>query len=244
MHLVIDVGNSRVKIALMLNNEVIKLIIDTSQNLENGLYFLQQHHHIKHTIISSVRDEKDPIIQVLYKILPAALWLNHTTPLPIINTYSSQSTLGNDRLAAVVGAAHLLPQKNVLVIDAGTALTYDLINANGIYLGGNISPGIDMRFKALRTFTQKLPLCHITPRIPFVGTNTKDAVLAGVLNGVLYETEVNMQQFALKYSNLEFIFTGGDADFFANQLKKTIFVNHNLVLIGLNRILHHYATIS
>jgi type III pantothenate kinase len=165
--------------------------------------------------------------------------LTHETPLPIKNLYATPQTLGCDRLAAVVGAAHLYPNQNLLVIDAGTAITYELLSAKGEYLGGNISPGISLRFKALHHYTGKLPLCERADSYAPVGTDTQSAIAAGVLNGVLYEVQANVEQFSLKIPNLIAILTGGDADFFANRLKKPIFVVCDLVLIGLNRILEH-----
>jgi len=129
----------------------------------------------------------------------------------------------------------------VLVVDAGTAITYELVNDCGEYAGGNISLGIDMRFKALHHFTGQLPLCHRAEEYAALGVDTQSAIVAGVLNGVLYEVEVNLEQFTLKIPNLRVIFTGGDAVFFANRLKKPIFVVLDLVMIGLNRILEHYA---
>ncbi|MGL4908995.1 MAG: type III pantothenate kinase [Bacteroidales bacterium] len=241
MNLVVDIGNTGVKIATMDGNDIVELLVDASQTLEKGLAFLRNHQHIQQCIVSSVRNDDDATVCLLRQALPSALWFNTHTSLPIKNAYTSPSTLGPDRLAAAVGASCVFPQENVLIIDAGTALTYDLITADSTYLGGNISLGIDMRFNALHTFTQKLPLCQITSDVPLIGNDTQTAIVAGVLNGVLYEVEANLQQFALKYSNLKFIFTGGNVEFFVNHLKKTIFVNSNLVLIGLNRILNHYA---
>lgn len=239
-NLIIDVGNTAVKLAVADNNAIVDKLVDRSASFSAGRAFLARHSTLP-AIISSVRGGNDAVAALARRLLPKAVKLTHATPLPIRNLYASPETLGNDRLAAAVGASFLFPRRNVLVVDAGTAITYELVSERGEYLGGNISPGIALRFKALHDFTARLPLCEPADSFPSPGGNTREAITAGVLNGVLYEVEANIDQFALKYSNLQAVFTGGDADFLAKRVKRTIFASYDLVLIGLNRILEHYA---
>jgi type III pantothenate kinase len=165
--------------------------------------------------------------------------LDHETLLPIENCYQTKDTLGKDRLAAVVGGNHLYPETDLLIIDAGTAITYDIINRHGQYLGGNISPGLQMRFKALNYFTNQLPLLDPNESIPQFGRNTNEAILVGVQNGLLFEVEKSIELYRNLYPEMKILVTGGDTKFFENKLKSIIFVVSNLVMIGLNRILIH-----
>ena len=144
-------------------------------------------------------------------------------------------------MAAAVGANELFPDRNLLIIDAGTAITYDLVSENNQFIGGNISPGLAMRFKALNHFTGKLPLVDYRDDFELIGRNTIEAVRAGVQNGILFEIAQTIDLFNRNYQKLQIIMTGGDANFFDKKLNYSIFVNFNLTLIGLNRILEHNA---
>jgi type III pantothenate kinase len=165
--------------------------------------------------------------------------LDENTPLPVKNLYKTPGTLGKDRIAAAVGAFDLYPETSLLIIDAGTAITYDIVNASGEFLGGNISPGIEMRFQALHTFTGKLPLVKRQPFDRLFGTTTEEAIVAGVQNGVIFEVDKAIDTFKDFYKNLKVIITGGNAEFFERKLKNSFFVNFNLIALGLNRILEH-----
>ena len=164
--------------------------------------------------------------------------LDENTRLPIENLYKTPETLGQDRIAACVGANFLMPDTNLLVIDAGTAITYDIVNAKNQYVGGNISPGLEMRKNALHNFTQKIPLIEITELVPAFGATTNEAILAGVVNGLIYEIEGYISLTSNVYPKLSVFLTGGDAFYFEKKLKSTIFANENLLLVGLNRILN------
>ncbi len=240
VNLIIDIGNTAVKLAAMEGDTVLDSLVDSSADFEQGSAFVEKYRQLP-CIAASVRHDSHAVWTRVCSLLPHALVLTHDTELPIKNLYATPATLGKDRLAAAVGAAHLYPHQNVLVVDAGTAITYELVSSRGEYLGGNISPGISLRFKSLHQFTGRLPLCHLTEVYADMGTDTPSAIVAGVLNGAVYEVEANVEQFSLKYSNLKVIFTGGDAYFFAKRVKKAIFVAPDLVLIGLNRILEHHA---
>lgn len=144
----------------------------------------------------------------------------HGVPVPIRNGYATPDTLGADRLAAAVGAATLYPGNNVLIVDFGTAITFDFVSAEGEFLGGNISPGAATRFRALHHFTRKLPLCELIDREVFMGRDTVSAIEGGVVNGIVYEVEGYIRDLERKYDGLRIIFTGGDSNFFAKRVKK------------------------
>lgn len=235
--LCIDIGNTFIKAAVFSNGQMLSFQTLQSENLIS----LIEHQQIQNVIISSVSSVPEKIIEILQEKKTPFLLLDHNTSLPITNNYETKETLGKDRLAAVVGANYLHPGSDLLVIDAGTAITYDFIDANGNYLGGNISPGIQMRFKALNHFTSKLPLVEMKDQFQLFGKNTNDAILTGVLQGILCETDGTIAAFKKLYPGLKVLFTGGDAKFFDYKLKNAIFVVSNLVMIGLNRILEYNA---
>lgn len=190
-------------------------------------------------IFSTVIDTDDEVIAYLKSKLAHFVCLDETVPLPITVQYRTPKTLGRDRLAAVVGANFLQPGKDLLVIDAGTAITYELVEASGTFMGGNISPGLTTRFRALNQFTKKLPLVVEQEEIPLIGTDTETAILAGVVNGIVYEMDGYIEMLRLKYPNLLVFLTGGHSFYFERRLKNSIFADINLVLTGLNRILEY-----
>lgn len=200
-----------------------------------------EHEQLNRAILSSVRPADEELLEVLNQQFDQFLELDHTTQLPIENLYATPETLGKDRLAAAVGANELFPNTNLLVIDAGTAITYDLVSEKNQFIGGNISPGMEMRFKALNHFTGKLPLISPMDHFNAIGKTTEEAIRAGVQNGIIYEIEQNIAFFNRNYQNLQIIMTGGDSNFFDKKLNYAIFVHFNLTLIGLNRILEYNA---
>ena len=149
---------------------------------------------------------------------------------------------GRDRLAAAVGAATLYPGRNTLIVDVGTAVTLDVVSAEGVFLGGCISPGVAMRFRALHDYTAALPLCRAAEATGLVGRTTGEAIRFGVMNSLRFEIEGYIARMEAQFEDLCVIFTGGDAKFFAKRIKNTIFANCNLVFCGLNRILEYNAS--
>lgn len=189
-----------------------------------------------HVMLSSVKKGVNRLVKELTKFVPVEL-LSHKTPLPFKNNYKTPESLGMDRLAAVAGAYFNYPRQNCLVIDAGTCITYDFIDASGQYHGGGISPGLHMKLKALKKFTSKLPLIAFRPDVELIGKNTKESILSGVVNGTLAEIEGVINRYQQFYNDLIIIICGGDSNFFESKLKGRIFAEPKLVLIGLNRIL-------
>lgn len=201
----------------------------------------EEHPQLNKVILSAVKPYDDELKRYLSENFDQFLELDRTTELPIENLYETPDTLGKDRLAAAIGANELFPDQNLLVIDAGTAITYDLVSEKNQFIGGNISPGLEMRFKALNTFTGKLPLVKQSDEYQSIGRNTTEAIRAGVQNGVIFEMAQTIDLFNRNYQNLQIIMTGGDSNFFDKKLNYSIFVHFNLTLIGLNRILEHNA---
>lgn len=236
MNLVIDIGNTRTKFSVMNRGEVLITVpVDELKPEHIGL-LKHEYPDLQKAILCSVKDYPVALRAELERF-EKFIELDENTPLPVKNLYKTPGTLGKDRIAAAVGAFDLYPETNLLIIDAGTAITYDIVNASGEFLGGNISPGIGMRFKALHAFTDKLPLVKQQPFDRLFGTNTEEAILAGVQNGVIFEVDRAIDTFKDFYKNLKVIITGGNAEFFERKLKNSFFVNFNLIALGLNRIL-------
>jgi type III pantothenate kinase len=239
MNLSIDIGNTRSKIAIIKQNEIIETITENELSVSVLTDIFLENPEIKSTILSSVKDVNPEIISFLKSKSNYFIDLNKDTSIPIENLYKTRSTLGKDRLAAIIGANNIFPNTSVLVIDMGTAITFDFINSKNQYLGGTISPGMEMRFKALNKFTDKLPLLNKNEDYNIIAETTENAIISGVQNGIIFETDSYINELKEQYEDLKVILTGGDAIFFDKKLKNTIFVNLNLNFIGLNRILEY-----
>ncbi len=241
MNLVIDRGNTHLKYAIFDKRQLIAS--DSVDFLDKrDIEDLTTKYPIKQSILSSVVTRKnEELCNNLKAHSTFFIELEHTTKLPFIWNYKTKASIGKDRLAAVAGAIDLFPNKDILIFDAGTALTYELISSNAEFLGGNISPGIQMRFKALNHFTSRLPLLETNINNPLLGNSTNEAIIGGVQNSIKFEVDGIINHFRTQYRSLEIVITGGDAEFFARMLKNPIFVAPKLVLFGLNRILEHNA---
>lgn len=245
MNLCIDQGNSRTKVALMtdegkmINHFIYKSFSSSDVERLFDLY------DITDSIISSVVDIEAAVVNTLHRRSQHFVLFDHNTPVPIINRYDTPQTLGLDRLAAAVGAKSLCPDENLLIIDAGSAITYDFVTEKGEYIGGNIAPGIKMRFTILQRMTKKLPLVDAEENelIPLFGKNTRDAIAAGVIRGIAYEVKGYMRTVREKMSHYQTFITGGHAQYILNNVrtsrneKRELHYERNLVLIGLNTIL-------
>ena len=192
-------------------------------------------------IMSSVTGENKRLTKTLKRMFSNFLWFDETVSVPVWIEYKTVKTLGKDRVAAVVGADYLQPGQNVLIIDAGTAITYELLEAPGIYKGGNISPGLTTRFRALNRFTKQLPFVQEQVDVPFIATDTESAIQAGVVNGIVFEMDGYIDTLKAKYGDIFVYLTGGHTFYFEKRLKNHIFAEPNLVLVGLNRILEYNA---
>ncbi len=237
MNLVVDIGNSFIKIAVFKEDTILYSKYHKTFHVKD-LKVLRKKYPFSRAIASSVRQNNPYFIQHLLKNYNLLL-LDHKTKVPIKNMYKTPSTLGFDRLAAVVGGNHLYAKKNVLVIDIGTCMTFDYIDKAGNYLGGNISPGIEVRLKSMNEYTSSLPLVKRSNNQDILGKTTKSALQNGAVKGIKYEIESFIKTLTKKMGHLTVILTGGDALYFGELIESKIFVDPKLVLKGLNEILKY-----
>ena len=238
MNLIIDIGNTVAKLAVFDDDNLLEVFYDSNQTLES-LPAVCGKYPLSRAVVATVIELNETVENRLKSLPVPLLLLDSTTPLPIKNLYETPQTLGYDRIAAVVGAYQNFPGRDILVIDAGTCITYEFIDSLGQYHGGNISPGVQMRFKALHQFTSKLPLISAEGRMTQLGKNTETAIRMGVLQGVEYEMLGYIETMRHKYPELLVFLTGGDEFSFDTNLKSIIFADRFLVLKGLNRILNY-----
>lgn len=238
MNLAIDVGNTRVKIAVFEKDKLVELAVFHKTKILSEIKNILKKHEISTGVMSNVASITDSKLKKLKDLVQIHMICN-LTEVPFKNLYKTPNTLGVDRIALVTGAVSQFSGRNVLVIDAGTCITFDFVNAEGEYLGGAISPGLKMRFNSLNHYTANLPLLEIDELTDFIGNNTKESMNSGVINGVIQEIDGVINQYKRKFLDLTVVLTGGDTNFLAKQLKSSIFANQNLLLHGLNKILIH-----
>ena len=236
MNLAIDIGNSRTKLGLFDGERMLARETWESWGLRE-LSAWATNQNVENVILSTVAGALDDAVLNYLRENFTFVYLDSNTPLPIVNRYRSPETLGKDRLAAVVGAFCLFPDATCLVIDAGSCITYDVLEAGGVFLGGNISPGMQMRLRAMHAFTARLPLLEVRSLEGWLGDSTESAMQCGAQTGTVLEIDGFIEYFKSRFGRVNVILTGGDAVFFAKKLKSEIFVNNHLVLMGLNKIL-------
>jgi len=237
MNLIIDIGNTRVKLAVYEENSCLnKFIILKEEFLKNVEKILKEYPKIKKGIISSVdffsKEEENELKKALELTIVSA-----SMKLPFKNLYATPKTLGLDRIALIAAAADKYKNNNVLVIDAGTCITFDFLNTKNEYLGGAISPGLTIRYEALNNLTAKLPLLKPKDSDFFIENTTENSIHSGVINGTINEIDGVIGQYKSSYEDLTVILTGGDTNFLAKRLKSSIFANSNFLLEGLNHLL-------
>jgi type III pantothenate kinase len=239
MNLIVDIGNTSTKLAVFQGKTKLSQsrINDLScEEFEKNL----TKHKIEKAIISSVKELPPFISDLLFSKIPYVHVLSHKSRLPFKIGYNTPETLGSDRIAAVAGAFSLFPPSEVLIIDAGTALTFEFLSAD-IYKGGTISPGLTMRFKALNKFTDRLPLVSPTDNYSFPGQNTTDGIVAGVITGVVYEINEYIRTFENNHTDFKVILTGGDSELLKDKIDYHITYMPDIVIDGLNYILEYNA---
>ena len=238
MNIAIDYGNSSAKVGLFSGRELVEHRIFSEAA---ALKAFLQNFSGEYLIISSVSMDAEEVSSWARNI-DTRFILNPSLPLPIANRYATPETLGVDRIAGVCGAQSVFPDSPCLVIDCGTCITFDILDATGSFLGGAISPGLRMRFRAVHTFTKQLPLIEpANGEVPLIGDSTASCISSGVVHGVVAEIDGIVAQYQARFPDLKVILTGGDARFFENRLKASIFAVPELVLSGLNSILIHNA---
>jgi len=239
MNLVIDIGNSSTKLALLDEG---RIIIQTRfESLSEQLLkeFIAKR-KIDKTIISSGKDIPRFTAEIAESRSGIVHILSHTSKFPFRIDYLTPETLGTDRIAAVAGGHNSFPGADLLVIDAGTAITFDFLEGS-VYKGGNISPGIDTRFRALHHFTGRLPLITQSREYDFPGSSTAGAIIAGVVSGVIFEINEYIRTFVEKQSNSKVILTGGDGSFLRDKIAGEVNYMPDIVTDGLNFILEYNA---
>ena len=239
MNLIVDVGNTFVKFAIYEDANLIHKISFKLTELKKQYISLKKDFpKLKYAIISSVGRLSKQQIEVIKKDF-RVIELSYKTKVPFKNLYQTPKTLGVDRIALVSASVNQFSDKNVLVIDAGTCITYDFITDKNHYLGGAISPGIRLRYKTLNNLTANLPLLDTDLPKTIIGNSTESSIHSGVIYGVVKEIDGVIDQYRLNHQDLTVILTGGDAKFLSNQLKNSIFANSNFLLEGLNFILDY-----
>ena len=233
MNLVVDYGNSLAKVGIFKGYQLVQQV--TFDNRDELKTFVQNF-SAENFILSFVADQQITVMN----------WANHiqrkyilttSLPIPVNNLYTTPHTLGVDRIAGICGAWQKFPGSNCLVIDAGTCITYDILDKDGNYHGGGISPGLRMRLQAMHTFTARLPLADIIENPPLIGNTTETCLQSGAINGMIEEINGIIHRYQMEFEGLHVILCGGDARFFENKLKESIFALPELVLSGLNSIL-------
>lgn len=242
MHLGVDIGNTRTKIAVYEKDMITNVIFSDTENFHEKIIEISKTYpSIQKIILSSVgflSSSQEDLLKTDYQLVK----ITHQSKFPFTNEYQTPETLGIDRMVLAAGASLRFPNENILVIDAGTAITYDFITADKKYLGGAISPGVDLRFKSLNDYTTKLPRLHANEHVSLVGKTTQHSIESGVINGTVAEIDGIINSYLNEYHTLTIILTGGDADFLSKRLKNTIFVESFFLLESLNRLYHYIQT--
>ena len=239
MNLIIDVGNTLIKMAIFNKGTIVSCRnVPLSEFAKNIRSIFSEFVGIQNTIVSMVGGLRSEEIEMLYVYSPVHV-LGHASKIPFKNSYATPETLGVDRIALATAAFYHNPNGNTLVIDAGTCVTYDMVNDYGEYLGGAISPGIAMRYRAMHEQTAKLPLLDREPITDFIGNTTHSGMHSGVVNGICNEIDGVIGQYANRFRDLTVILTGGDAQFLSKRLKNTIFAHSKFLLLGLNHLLEY-----
>lgn len=238
MKLIIDIGNTLVKIALMRSPEDMKLFSFQELTM-NDIRDIEASADIDGVALCSVRERDTRLIDYFKGRYAEFLEITASTPMPISINYKTPHTLGVDRLMAAVGARYYNTEDDLLVCDFGSAITYDFVSAEGEFSGGNIAPGASLRFRSLNEFTKKLPLCSLEETVPLLGEDTRSAISAGVVHGILYEINGYLEYFKSQKKTFSVFFTGGDGKYFADKLKKPIFVKSYLTITGMYVVLNY-----
>src|SRR5690606_25187541 len=237
-NLCIDWGNTRVKAAIF-SHDFLKVADNFSEeDALTGIIGLAQEYAPAAAIISSVAHHP-PELEVLLKEHCPLVAFNTDTNLTIMNAYGSPETLGLDRLAIAVGINNRFRNEDALAISIGTAITYNFVQKNNIFRGGQISPGVRLRLRALHEFTDKLPLVSQEGSVPLLGYDTESSIRSGVMLGIAAEIDGMIANYQAQYPGINVVLTGGDAPFFDNKLKNRIFADSQLLMQGLHSILKH-----
>ena len=236
-NLIVDEGNTLCKIAVLDKSEVLCEWSAGEFDMAKAAELVEQF-SVDKAVVASTRGGAEQICEQLRSKIDRVLHFSSQTEVPIEIEYSSRQTLGADRIAVAVGVVCEMGIRDALIVDMGSAITYDIVE-DGVFKGGNISLGVAMRFKALNEFTASLPLCEATEPNNKFGQSTKEAIEQGVMQGILHEIEGYVERISAENNKKSIIFCGGDAESFVNRIKSAIFAPRKLMFTGLNRILEY-----
>lgn len=238
MNLIIDIGNNSTKYFLFKGKNILLHGRHSNVSFDFVREYVRQY-EVKKVIVSSVVELDSIQKKSIDEACPYVIWLDISTPLPLKIKYRTPGTLGTDRIAAAVGAKNEAPGHNLMIIDAGSAITIDVVDAQGNFLGGNISPGIKMRLTALHEQTSRLPLVEKEGETPKIGKDTETAIRSGVIRGICHEIEGYIAEMRELFPELLVFLTGGDEKILTDNIKSCIFADKFLTAKGLNQILEN-----
>jgi len=243
MNLCIDWGNSSVKVAVFNDDAIVEKFNFSENEATTALASVIDAHKPAKAILCSVTNHPAEAEQLIKERVKAFIKMDGDTRTPIVNAYTSTETLGADRLALVTAAHMLYPGKNNLVISLGTCITYNFIQVNRTFRGGAISPGLQMRLKAMHNYTDKLPQVAVDGDLLLIGYDTDTCMRSGAVYGMASEIDGMVENFKSQYPDFNAVLTGGDAPLFATKIKSKIFADSDLLLKGLNLILKYNVPI-
>ena len=239
MNLVIDIGNTSVKVYLFENDQIVSKNLLNEVSLVDYVKSLSKDYNIKNIICSSVTRSYNIDLVGLFEDVNYYELSDKKLNIPFHNNYKTKSSLGQDRIGLVSAAFFKFPNENNLVIDIGTCITYDFIDSKNRYHGGAISPGINMRYKSLSKHTSNLPFLEFKDLDKIIGSSTDESIHIGVSTGIIGEINEYINRLEEKYLKLNIIITGGDSTFLLNKIKNAIFADQDFLAIGLNNILKY-----
>lgn len=237
MNLIVNIGNTNTKLGLFQVDVLASHVSVQNEKIDDILQFISTA-KVQKTILSATKQVNQTIIDTLLQ-KGSFVDMNENTKLPFSVEYKSRKSLGDDRLAAVAGASVVEQDEDRLVITAGTCITYNILTKDNVFLGGGISPGVFMRFRAMNAFTGNLPLVENKLFDHLIGRSTEQSIQSGVRKGSVAEMDGIISQYKLLYPKIKVFICGGDASFFESRLKNKIFAHANLELIGMNEILKY-----
>lgn len=237
-YLIIDAGNTRVKVFVYEEDSIIFNAVSDESSLVNIFQKIFFNFSISNIILSSVGSLKVKIVELL-DTKATTIVLSNETKVPFFNEYKTPATLGVDRIALMAAASTIYPNQNILVIDAGTCITYDFLSSENKYLGGAISLGLEMRYKSLHQFTEKLPKLNLSESHELIGNDTNTSMHSGVVNGLIAEINGVVAEYLCRFTDLTIVLTGGDSIYLSKRLKNGIFANPNFLVEGLYAILKY-----
>jgi type III pantothenate kinase len=243
INLCIDWGNTNIKAAVFNDETVVNSYSFKEDQAEQTIAGILQEQKPEKAIMCSVVNASRNVEQLLREKIKSFIKLDNNTRLPIMNAYTSQESLGYDRVALATAAHMLFPDKNNLVVSLGTCITYNFVQKTRTFRGGAISPGLHMRIKAMHHFTDLLPEIKADGELLLLGYDTETCLRSGTVFGMAAEIDGMVAEFAAKYPDFNAILTGGDAPFFATKLKSKIFADPDLLLKGLNLIVKYNVSI-